>query len=333
MRDARRRVLSLLAVTALALALGGCMQLETTIRLEQDGSAVITERLRITGKLLDLESDAGAEKIFTRLLEKGGAEARVAQMGEGATLESHKVQDAEGGSRESVSVYRIADINKLQYVSPFLNTMEYDKHNRITFQLFPIYQSTWYGRHAGQMAVAVKLTTTPPRPPQRKEGEPPPPGPSPANLQIYRDLKPIFQDMMKDFRVKLTFESYAPLRFRQYYRYRGMGAGTRTFDLIDFSSSNLDNFGGNFLDNEEVMLELLRGEMGGHNIVEHVKESGTNTTLPVFHTGGVPEIYFRPSRPLFDKNFTGKELIFDEKKEQKRNAEWEKDGYKEKPNP
>lgn len=333
MRQIRRRILSVLAVAALALTLGGCMQLETNIRLEQDGSAEITERLRISGKLLDLESDAGAEKLFTKLLEKGGAEARVAQMGEGATLVSHKVQDAEGGSRESITVYKIGDINKLQYISPFLNTMQYENNNRITFQLFPVYQSTWYGRHAGEMAVSVKLTTKPPQPPQRKEGEPPPPGPSPVNLQIYRDLKPIFQDMLKDFRIKMTFESYAPIRFRQYYRYRGMGAGTRTFDLIDFSSSNLDNFGGSFIDNEEVMLELLRGEMGGRNIVEHVKESGTNMTLPVFHTGGVPEIYFRPSRNLFDKDFAGKELIFDDKATKKRPAEFEKDGYKEKPNP
>ena len=327
LRPEFRRLKPLFAA-ACALLLGGCMQLETTIRLEQDGSATITERLRISGRLLYLDGESGGEQGFTKLLGKGGAEARVAHLGAGTTLVSHKVEESEGSSRQCVSVYKIPDLNQLRYVSPFLNTFEYEKHNTISFQLFPITESTWYGRQAGQMAVAVKLTTNPPHPPQRKEGEPPPPGPTPASQQIFRDLEPVIRDLMKDFRLKLTFESYAPLRFRQYYRYRGMQAATRTFDLLDFSWTNLDSLGGKFIENEEIMLELVRGNLGGRNLNEHVKDCGSNLTLPVFHSGGVPEIYFRPSRALFDKHFTGKDLFFDEKKTQKRQANFEQDGYK-----
>ena len=138
--------------------------------------------------------------------------------------------------------------------------------------------------------------------------------------------------MQNDFRLKLTFESYAPLRFRQYYRYRGMRAGTREFDLFDFSDADLDNYGFGFLENEEVMLELLRGQIDGPNVLEQVKAHGTNLTLPVFHPKGVPEIYFRPSRRLFDKHLAGKTLKFDRRRGPPRKADFKKDGWRKETN-
>ncbi|MDD4890199.1 MAG: hypothetical protein PHU85_09745, partial [Phycisphaerae bacterium] len=66
-----------------------------------------------------------------------------------------------------------------------------------------------------------------------------------------------------------------------------------------------------FLENEEIMLDLLRGNIGSRNVVDHTSGYPGNLTLPVFLPWGSAfaywrsgdEICFRPSRQLFDKYF------------------------------
>ncbi|MCG3181511.1 MAG: hypothetical protein BIFFINMI_03907 [Phycisphaerae bacterium] len=309
--------------------LAGCLQIDVNIMLDPDGGATVTEKVRFSRRLLDLDVPDNAALQVAPLLEKPAFLERMKHMGKGITLVSHKVEDVEKGARQATAVYHIPDLRDLRYVSPFLATGNYTERSSISFDLFPVVEDTWYGRHAGQMAVAVKLSGKE----QRNDSKDAPPPPSPQEQQILRDLAPVFRDMMTDFKIKLTFETYAPLRFRQYYSYRGMRAGTHRFDLIDFSDENLDQFGYGFLDNEEVMLELLQGKLAGPNVVANVKEHGTNSTLPVFHPGGVPEIYFRPSRQLFDRDFVDKDgkaktLTFDKRTGPPRAADFNKDGYK-----
>jgi hypothetical protein len=102
------------------------------------------------------------------------------------------------------------------------------------------------------------------------------------------------------------------------FGYRGKLAGTKTVDLIDFSDQNLDNYGYSFLDNEEIMVDLLRWGLGSKNVAEHVKGAPNNPTLPLFHPWGSrfapyvrgDGIYIRPSRELFNRHFEGKTLDF-----------------------
>ncbi len=312
-----------LLLAALA-ALSGCLQLDVRIALQPDGSAVITERFRVSRGLLDLDSTVPAKARISPLQEKAAFLERMKHMGKGLKLVSHKIGKAEKGAREAVAVYKIDDIRELKYVTPFLALAGYPKRSVLTFNMIPLFQDHWAGRRAGQMAVIVKPIG---RAPRQRSDEAKPKPPSPRELQILRDLQPVFRDMTDDFKLKLTFESYGPLRFRQYYRYRGMRAGTREFDLLDFSDADLDNFGYGFLENQEIMLELLHGQVDGPNIVEHVKQHGTNLTLPVFHPTGVPEIYFRPSRPLFEKYLAGKTLTFDPRRSAPRKADFKKDGW------
>ncbi len=329
------RRLPLPAALLLLPLLGGCLQLDVLVQLQPDGAAVVTERLRLSRELLDLDTRASAGLRVRPLLEKAAFLERAKHMGKGVRLLSHQLRDAEKGAREAVAVFRIDDLRELKYVSPFLSLSDYPKRSVIEFGMFELTQDTWYGRQAGQLAVTVKPVGREPRGGKKEE---PPKGPSPRELQVLRDLRPVFRDLLKDFRLKLTFESYAPLRFRQYYRYRGMRAGTKRFDLLDFADDDLDNYGYAFLDNEEVMLELLRGQLDGPNVLEHVKAHGTNLTLPVFHPGGVPEIYFRPSRQLFDKLFLDKAgrpktLTFDPRSGPPRKADFAKDGWRGDPPP
>lgn len=305
MNRIRRTLVSL--TTALCLwALSGCMQVETHVKLHKDGSATITERMRFSSRLLDLERTEKADAMISRLLAKEYATQRAGMMGKGTTLVSQKITPSENGSKESIAVYKIPNLNNFQFVSPYLSTREYANHSIIKCKMFPIYQTTWYGRLAGQMGVQFYTGSKVPRPPKDYK----PKVPSPQELQVFRELQPIFEDMLKDFSVKLTFESYAAVRFRQYYRYRGQAARTKRYDLIDFSDKSLDNYGTSFLGNEEIMLELLRGHFGGGNVSRHTRNHATNLTLPVYHGSNTPEIYFNPSKIHFDKLFEGKILEY-----------------------
>ena len=83
----------MMGMTALLLA-SGCLQLETRIKLHEDGSATVTERLEILPALLEME--AGATSLtgmtFERLLSRERAQERVKEMGKGVTLVSHDVR-------------------------------------------------------------------------------------------------------------------------------------------------------------------------------------------------------------------------------------------------
>jgi len=313
------------AAAALLAATAGCLQLETLIRVHQDGSATITERLQFSERLLDMSRTAGPDLDVAPLLTKKAALERMKEMGAGMTLVSHEVRDAERGARESVTVFKIPDISNFQYVSPYLAVAKYPKHVVLKCTMFPVYTSTWYGRRAGQMAVTFKPATQ-----ERRSGKPaePPPPPPPSEVQALRELEPLFRDLMEGLSIKITFEAYEPLRFRTYYRYRGQKALTTKYDLIDFTDDNLDKYGGKFLENEEIVLELMQIKPGGANVVSHTKGHAENESLPVYHPTGTPEIYFRPSRQLFDKHFAGKTLHFDKRAGGDKPAKFKEIGHK-----
>jgi hypothetical protein len=321
--------LSLAGVPLAAFLIGaaGCMQIETRVKIEKDGSATVTERVRFSQRLFDL-AHTQEDSRLEAFLDKARVLVRVGKMGKGARLASHEVRDAADGARECVSVVKIPDMNDLRYVSPFMGHFNYPKHSVLRFKLAPCYRSPGYGLWPGQMYVAV-WPATKERAPRRPKGWRPPPGPTPAELQVYRDLKPVFRDMLQGFQVRLVVESYAPIGMaRGYYRYRGIGAGTRECDLIDFSWNDLDRHGAEFLDNEEIMLELVRFQMVGGDLTATTKQHAENWTVPVYHPHGVPNITFRPSRQLFDRHFKGKKLQFSKKRGGPRMANYREIGLR-----
>ena len=303
----------------------GCLQIKTHIKLAEDGSVTITERLRFSKSLLELSATDGPAKGIDALLTRSAALERMKQMGKAVTLVSHEVRDAGSGARESVTVFKIPHINDLTYASPYLAARNYPKHTALRASLTPNYETRSYGRRAGLMALTFAPAT---REPPRREQDKPPKGPTPAEQQVLRDLRPIAADLMKGLQLKLTFECYAPIRFRQYYRYRSRLAGTNRYDLIDFTYKHMDKFGRPLLGNEEIMLELLAFRFGGANVVDHVSGHADNLTVPVYHPAGTPTIYFRPSRAMFDKHFAGKTLKFTRREGGPRPAKWEDIGYK-----
>ncbi len=309
--------LPLAAALLAALLSGGCLQLETRIKVEEDGTATVTERLRFSRRVLDLAGDGRGELVA--LLGKDAALRRMGQMGEGVSLVSHRVHEAEGASQESLTVFKVKDLNGFKYVTPWPAYRDFPENNTVTFRMQPYYKSCPYARpRAGTMGISWhypkgKPPKGEPKPPKDAK---PPKGPSPLELQVHRELGPVFRDMLKDFQVRLTIESYAPVSSG--LGVRGHRAAAREVDLISFTDRDLDRWGGLFLANEEIMLDLVRWQLGGDDVVKHVRGYHANLTLPVFFPAGSKhmwwsggtDVWFKPSRPLFDRYFAGKKLDY-----------------------
>ena len=295
------------------LLLPGCLQIDALIKVHEDGTATVTERVRFSRRLLDLAGDKQADLV--KLLSKEAVQERMKRMGEGVQLVSYELRDADGASKEAVAAFKVEDLNKFQYASPWLAYVDYPENSVVKFKMEPLYKSQAYGGgRAGMMCVSLHFAKNPVAEQRLREGETPPPGPSPWENQFYRELAPVFRDMLKDFQVRLRFESYAPLDSR--FATRGRQAAVKALDLLSFSDKDLDSSGGSFLENEEIMLGLGRWHFGAADVAAHVKDCENNHTVPVFTPfgsrhmwwTGSANISFRPSRQLFDKYFVGKLL-------------------------
>lgn len=295
-------------------SLTGCFQVETRVKLHPDGSATITERFQLSRRILELEKP-GATGLASAL-EKKAVTERMKHMGEGVTLLSHKTREGEAGSRESVSVLKIPDITKLRYASPYFAIPGYPDRSLINCRIAPRLKTASHVP-AGLLEVTFNpVNIRPVKATKKRKKKPndekPKPGPSPLDLQALRHLQPVVRDMLQGARFKFTLETYCGLSvFRKGLRNKRLG--TREYDLIDFSYKNLDAFGGRFLENEEILLELERMDFNGGNLQRHIKGYADNHTLPLFHIWGShwwrpPLILIRPSKPLFDKLMAGKLL-------------------------
>lgn len=316
------RLSALCSIIAL-LSLVGCLQIETRVQIHEDASITVTERMQFSRRLIDLAAQSEDAAGVLAMLERKAVEARVEHMGEGAELVSHEIRDGEQGSKESVAVFTLPHINNFRYVSPYLARENYPNHTMLQCELFPVYEGRSGHRRAGVIGVRFTPVSS-----ERRRGDDDTPAPTPQELQIYRDLQPVFQDMMQGLRLRLVFESYAPIRFGSiYYRYRGRGGDTKEYDLIDFSCEDLDRHGYEFLANEEIMIELLRRQFGGSNLTATTGQHGDNLTVPVFHPTGIPPVYFPPSRHLFDEHFEGRTLQFIQRRGGPRDADFDEIGY------
>ena len=301
------------ALLALALFATGCFQLETRVKINEDGTAKVTERIWFSERLLDLAGDKRGE--FVALLGKDRLQERMKQMGEGLTLVKHETHEGGDGWMESVAEISVPDLNKFRYVSPWPAFMDYASNNMVRFQLTPQYKSSPYGgASAGSMAIKLQYERPPQGRPAPPKDAPPKEDLTPKEQQAYRDITPVVKDMLKGFHIRLSIESYAAIHSGFGVR----GAGATVMDLLDVSDANMDQWSTPFWSNEEVMLEVARWDLGGPNIVRNVQGYVQNWTLPVFYPAGSPNcwwtgsdsIYFAPSKALFDKHFEGKKLDF-----------------------
>ena len=150
--------------------------------------------------------------------------------------------------------------------------------------------------------------------------------------RLAAELGPVFGrsvDMLKGMKFTFTFESYAPIRTSFPWRGFALEGKNRQYSLIDISDKDLDTAGSPFLENEEVMLDLLQWKIDTDTLRENLKGWQFNSTLPILaEQGGA--VWFKPSRPLYDKYIKGVEL---EIKGKKGTASFEEVGYREENEP
>ncbi|MFW6158110.1 MAG: hypothetical protein ACOC8E_01980 [Planctomycetota bacterium] len=294
----------------LAVLATGCLQIETHVKLHKDGSATVTERVQFCRRLLEAQDEADPKRNLAALLEKKTIQERVKHMGKGAKLVGHEVREAARGARECVSVIRIPNIADFQYVSPFFGKTDYGEQKKLVCKVYPLYKSSWTGTRAGYME--IRFTSA-----SGRRGMPEPKRPAPAELQKYRDLGPVFADMMKGLRLTFVFECYAPAVVRRAPQRNARSRPHKAY-LIDITGDDIGR-GRAFFNVEEVMVDLLQKHING----PHVRGRAGGTEFR-FADGGL-HVMFRPSQHYFDRYFTGKTLDFG--RHGKRKASVEKDGY------
>jgi hypothetical protein len=305
-----------------ALSVTGCLQIETTVKLHEDGSATITERVQFSMRLLEYRDAKRPKFRMAALLEKAAVDERMKHMGKDIQLVSHKVQDGERGSRESISVFKIPKITDFRYVSPFFGKTDYPAQKALVCRIQPLYSESWTGTLAGYMLMTLASASGPAKSPPYNPG-------TPADRQVARNLHPMFEDMLKDFQLKFVLECYAPvLVFRRRTgggRDRGFRTLTHRAHLIDISGENLGGGGQRFIANEEAMADVLQLFING----PHAKgNTGFGATSQLFRfDNGSLAVMFRPSRYFFDKYYEGKELNFGHSRRGKRKADFKRDGY------
>ena len=281
----------------------GCVQIEMTIQMHEEGGATITERVRFSKRLEELDSGAPPEKKLVRLLQRQAAEQRMKRMGKGVTLASHKVAELQDGSHESVAIYKIPDIEDLRLPNPYLDQAPPSRMMRLRFS--PIYKFVHSYHRVGDLMLYLVPAERPEREP-RKEDEAPPPGPTPAELQALRDLQPVFVDLVEGLELELRLIATRPIC---YGHVRDMRAGSRTITLFSFTDRDLDAYGQRFIENEELMLSLVRLRMNAENLTDHTQDFARNLTLPVFR-GRKPyasgRFRIKPTRHLFEKFYAGR---------------------------
>ena len=300
------------------VAFTGCMEIESRIILQVDGSAIIKETVRIHKELLDFTDNEGKSLVMP-YLEKSACEERAKLFGEGTVLTSHAIKNLNGGVKVLEAEYKIPDINNLYVINPYLGYTNYKEMGRAKLSFKPQFKSDAYsGAHAGEMGLVVVTEKPGAGQPRIQKGEPNLKMPSPVILQKYRNLQPIFKDLMKEFKVTVSFQCYASLH--TCFGLRNVSAKPRSCELFSFSGADYDNTGGMLLDNDEIMHELLRQKFWDKNFARAVQDFPNNATVPVVSDSGSPYagyknsaavgMYFPPTKAMFDKYFVGKKLDY-----------------------
>lgn len=115
-----KRLLLAITSTLAALVLPGCLQSETTIHLNKDGSGTVVEQTTLGAQMMAMLNQMSAlgggeaKDPLASMFSVEKATARAATMGEGVTVEKSVPFEA-GGNKGARTTYRFTDINKLRF--------------------------------------------------------------------------------------------------------------------------------------------------------------------------------------------------------------------------
>lgn len=113
-----KKLITIVAASALSLLCTSCFQQQTTISLNKDGSGTVTETVILGPQMIAMVSagNEGADPLDEFVQKaKQNAEETVVKMGEGVSVKEVKALNKDG-KKGTVTVYAFKDINKLKYV-------------------------------------------------------------------------------------------------------------------------------------------------------------------------------------------------------------------------
>jgi len=117
-----KRISLFLSAALAALSLTSCLQNETTIHLNKDGSGTLVEETTLGAQMMammdQMASFGGAggdakKDPLADMFSEEKAKARAAKLGEGVTLEKNEAIEKKG-NKGARATYHFADINKLK---------------------------------------------------------------------------------------------------------------------------------------------------------------------------------------------------------------------------
>lgn len=113
MAKARGKTLGILLLGIATLAVAGCMEIETVVRVKPDGSGTITERLVMSNEIVDMMKEMAPDGQPAELYNEQELRDAAPGYGEGVTYVSAKDVETEFGKGYEAS-YAFADINKIR---------------------------------------------------------------------------------------------------------------------------------------------------------------------------------------------------------------------------
>jgi hypothetical protein len=113
MKKARRKAPGFLLLGFAALALAGCMEVETVVRVNPDGSGTITERLMMSNEIVQMISEMAPDGQPAELLNEQELMDAAPGFGEGVTYVSSAEIESEFG-RGFEANYAFTDINMIR---------------------------------------------------------------------------------------------------------------------------------------------------------------------------------------------------------------------------
>jgi hypothetical protein len=113
MARACRKALGVLFLGIATLAVAGCMEIETVVRVKSDGSGTITERLVMSNEIVEMMKEMAPEGQPVELFNEQELRDAAPGYGEGVTYVSARDVETEFGRGYEAS-YSFTDINKIR---------------------------------------------------------------------------------------------------------------------------------------------------------------------------------------------------------------------------
>jgi hypothetical protein len=251
MSPAAPRRPALAALLLAALAFSGCVEVNHLVKMNRDGSGTLTERVRILPRTVRLlagrKARTGESETQFSLLSDQAVQKRAQVFGE-VTVRAKKQETLPDGAVQIETVYDFKDVNKVTFwMSPTFACTDKGRTGALKLPYARIVWSDWNKKHQKMDRMGVEA----PRPPNQARFS------SPADVQRYRRVTPMFQDMLRDFKFEIQVRAPADLeQFEDHSMVNGMPFDGATVTVYRV-------YGENVVLNPDLVRGFLMGEVGG----------------------------------------------------------------------